>query len=191
MARLKPPTVAVALSGRFLVGTAAVIALLGSASAAATASSAPQSSSARYAAEASQYQNSAIARMMDRVPGGSRVSAGEVEWGHGAMILVVPMSPDATASCPGAHVCVWTAHNYTGSELQINDNPAVQNWIRVGLALDAEYSVINQTGWRYWMEQYQNHGNEYCINPGQDVPDVPTANDHDYWGLVTLNANAC
>jgi hypothetical protein len=109
------------------------------------------------------------------------------------MILMVSRSPDvAGAQCPGAYICVWNGTNYSGSkEAQINDAAEGEEWVNVGAVLNAEESVQNRTSFRYWMEQFQNSGNELCINPWQDIPDVNSANDHDYWGLVTTIKSNC
>jgi hypothetical protein len=181
---------------RVLIGTAVVTALLASGSTAATAASAPQSTAARFTADATQYQNSIIAGAMTKVPQGTRVSAGRVEWGDGAATLIVPASADVESdqvSCPAADVCVFTGTWWTGSELEIDDLQYgnADHWIRVGAALPAEESVINAIGFRYWMEQYQDSGNELCIDPDTYYPDVNSANDHDYWGLTTGNFNDC
>lgn len=71
----------------------------------ASAASSPGATSAeRFAASATRYQNSTITKAMARVRGGTRVSANEVEWRHGGMILRVPTSPRARVSTSADHV---------------------------------------------------------------------------------------
>ena len=50
----------------------------------------------------------------------------------------------------------------------------------------------NNTGYRVWLEQYQNSGNEYCISNHSLVPgNFSNVNEDDYWIYISSNPNPC
>ncbi len=189
MARTRRAVVAVCCAIALGLGVLAV-------AGAGQAQAATSTPSATQFAAATSYQNSTIARAIARRAGGTRVSAGEVVWGNGALILKVPASPAAQETpgvCVFTYICTWNTPDYTGSEYEAQDAPyGGTYWFPVGAFLNAEQSVINNTNYRYWMHSQDNGtGSTFCINPFQEYGFVPTSNDHDYWGQITVNPNNC
>jgi hypothetical protein len=108
---------------RLLISLTIGLAMVGMTSAGSFASARPATSShssvARFAAGATPFQNKVIDKIMTQIPGGTRVSAGKVEWdGHGITLTVPPElkpsagRPDATPSCPDYTFCAWSEPDY-------------------------------------------------------------------------------
>jgi Peptidase inhibitor family I36 len=202
-----------ARAGTFLGCAVVVVAITAGTAQAQISGGAP-----RFSAEATSYQNAVIAKAMTHVAGGIRVSASEVTWDSGAVILSVPASADAPANiadspdnpggCPGGYFCVWTAANYGGVGVAFlnapayfeDNNESVQDyWIPWGDCNAGEpgcdvgeHSFANESGFRTWLEQYQDSGHEDCISGnGQSSSDFTGPNSDDYWILMTTNSAVC
>jgi hypothetical protein len=168
------------------------------------ASAASAASAARFASEATAYQNKIIAGMLSRVPGGTRVAPGVVKWPDG-VTMGVAASSDADTSeldeCLDYYAypsfCGFTEADYEGEWLSV---PDVYGWFYWGAYIDAGmHSYFNGTPYRVWREQFQNSGNELCIDPllgisgGNDYynTDYDGADLNDYWILISRNADNC
>jgi hypothetical protein len=97
---------------------------------------------------------------------------------------------DYEVTAPGTYQ--WTLQNYIlhggtyflpYGECSPNEEPGCD----VGIV-----SFANNTGYRVWLEQFQNRGNEYCIS---NHTDSNTFNDNvnydDYWIYFSDNPAAC
>lgn len=168
-----------------------------------TASGAPAGT--RFAAAATHYQNTSISKAMAYLPGGTRVSAGEVVWPDGTMLRVgaTPHSsaaPDFPGNCAAGYFCVATGANYTGNYWAWLNAPAAVGgdyWIAWGECPNGPgcdlgvHSWANNSGYRTWLEQFQNHGNELCIKNGNSNSNYNGVDWDDYWILMTTNSAAC
>jgi hypothetical protein len=202
-----------------LVGCAVVVVGLTASAAQAQSSG----SGARFAAEATSYQNTVIAQAMAHSSGGTRVSPDQVIWDSGAVILTVPTSADASAKisessdnpggCSDYYFCIWSGSGFSGASAAVLNAPAwdadhnyaIEDvWLpwgecspdRFGGCDAGEHSWANESGYRTWLEQYQDSGNEQCIT-GVPVGDGPYSSNFtgpnalDYWVLMTTNAAKC
>jgi hypothetical protein len=94
------------------------------------AATATGSSATRFAAAATPYQNEVLDAAMARVPGGTRVSAGKVEWDGNRIALGVTTSAttgrpadsantsttaDSTLDCTSGYFCAWGDPGYGGT----------------------------------------------------------------------------
>lgn len=174
---------------------------------ASAASSPGATSAARFAASATRYQNDTLAQAMARVPGGTRVSANEVEWGHGAAILRVPTSPGARVSTSGDHVspatsfakcsysysCAYSGTGWTGIQASCASSYLMGGQYWCTTLLDDHFgddnaveSWVNYTAYRAWLQQYESHttGYTYCETPryGNNSPSFSS----DFTGSASL-----
>ena len=92
-----------ALGGILAASVIAVCALVAGTLPAQAAAASPATAAARFAAAATPHQNKVLTDVMARVPGGTRVSASEVEWDAGRVAFGVSApageSAAATATC--------------------------------------------------------------------------------------------
>jgi hypothetical protein len=196
--------------GKTLLATVGAGGLLFTLGPVASAASSPGAmSAARFAASATRYQNDTIARAMARVPGGTRVSANEVEWRHSAAILRVPATPGARVSTSGDHVspdtsfancsysysCAYGGTGWSGIQASCASSylNGGQYWC-ITLLYDhfgdtnAVESWVNYTAYRAWLQQYESHttGYAYCETPryGNNSPSY----NSDFTGSVSITA---
>ena len=193
-----------------IAGCAVAVGLVGVGAAQAQASPAvARSSAARFAAEATPYQNTSIARAMARLPGGTRVSPSEVKWPGGAVILSVGPSastpapagsPEFADDCPSGYFCVANGIDFTGNNwafLNAPDEYGADYWIPWGECPDGPgcdvgiHSWANNSGYRTWLEQFQDSGNELCISNGNSESAYEGTDRNDYWILMTTNSAEC
>jgi hypothetical protein len=192
-----------------IAGCAIALSLAAAGAAQAQTSAAAPSSAARFAAEATSYQNASIAKAMAYFPGGTRVSPSEVTWPGGAVLSVgaspstsaaLADSPDFADDCPGGYFCVATGANYTGNNWAFLNGPDAYGeayWIAWGACPDGPgcdigiHSWANNSGYRTWLEQFQDHGNELCISSGNSNSDYNGPDWDDYWILMSANRAAC
>src|ERR1700722_18602786 len=97
---------------------------------------------------------------------------------------------DYEVTAPGTYQ--WTLPNYIlhggtyflpYGECSPNDEPGCH----VGVV-----SFANNTGYRVWLEQYQNSGNEYCISNHTSSDTFNSNVNHlDYWIYFSDNPAAC
>jgi hypothetical protein len=191
------------LAGRLLPATGALIGALALTGAAAPGASAVTTdSAASFAAHATAYQNTFLDAAMKAHPGGVRISAGEVKWPDGEIVgaAVSPTAhPDAVV-CESPYVCVYTGADYTGGYADI---PAEYGFFHFGECTPTdepgcdigEHSWVNDSGYRMWLEQYQDSGNELCVNhydqSGYYNEDYTGVDEDDAWILASANSAAC
>jgi hypothetical protein len=213
----------------FRLGRAGTVSLLAAAVFAASAtvatalpagaSATASASAARFAAAATPFQNKVLEGAMSRVPGGTRISAGEVKWDGGRIALEAfaphaetAASPDQGFICYSGYFCAWSSTNYDGScafDLEGDSgyqfNWAVYSGVNCGGA--GTWSWQNLTGYRAWKEQYSTGGTDvqsyyfingspsglsYCISPGSSNPDVTNATIRTLgWIYTSGNSSAC
>lgn len=190
-----------------LPGALSVIGLLVALPGTASASQASPGTHRSFASMATSYQNRTIENLLARIPGGRRMSANEVVWPDG-VIVAVPVSPhatvhpvipgrhataagpDATPSCYSHDFCGWEDANFTGTE---GIFPQLTGFWKYGADGLVTHSWYNDTLYRAWREQFQNRGNELCINPwpNGENSDYNGVNYDDYWLLMSSNPNNC
>jgi hypothetical protein len=184
-----------------LCAAVAVIGLVAVPAADAAVHPAQTGPAARFASEATAHQNKIIESALARAPGGTRISASEVKWPDGT-VLGVPASSDQDSlntcldSLPELVFCGFTQVNYYGSWLA-SAQVGSDVWVPWGnIFVDqGMYSWYNQTDTRVWREQFQDHGNELCIDPwpyGNFTESSYTGPDvFDYWNLMTSVEAQC
>jgi hypothetical protein len=182
-----------------LVTAITVFVGLGFQAASASAASRPVG---RFASEATAYQNKVIEGALARVPGGIRVSASQARWPAYKIGLGVPRSPaqDPLQECldavPELDFCAFTQVNYQGNYVYAW-NSTGDLWVPWGQLQPNQgtHSWYNALGTRVWREQFQNHGNELCIDPwpygNYTDSNYSGPNLYDYWILLTTNENRC
>jgi hypothetical protein len=215
---------------RLLMSLAAVVlglAMAGLAAASSSASVRPatdsagnaHSSAARFAAAATPFQNKVIEGALARVPGGTRVSAGEAEW-NGGHIILGATAPGARANddpgCEYGAWCAWGATNFNDENCWAEVFTGTSwDWFDWGMYSSDEsgcgsvgtWSWYNDSPVRVWKEQ--NHtggtyegsfeysggtgsGNNWCISPGDpngDVTDTQTRTDG--WVYLSGTSTPC
>ncbi len=180
-ARLRRAAVAGSLAAGVL---AACLATAGTIPAqAATASTA----SAGHAAAATAYQNKVLNAAMARVAGGTRVSADEVEWDGGKIVLGVSAA-DSSATCatPTAAYgydfpvsqcltcesdvfCAWGATSYGGDCWMYISGAASGFWLDWAAYSGGDCGAVgtwsweNETPFRVWKEQGHSGGTEMGV----------------------------
>jgi hypothetical protein len=176
--------------------TGAVLGLVGGPAAGAAAS--PQA--ARFASEATAYQNRVIEGALSRLPDGTRISASEARWPDG-ITVEAPDSPEQNGlgTCTYTYAndfCGFTGSGYTGTLVAFPFQEGYDIWYEWGASVNTGmHSWYNNTPFRVWREQFQNSGNEMCIDPypygNYTDSDYSGVNVNDYWVLVTDNVNNC
>ena len=92
---------------------------------------------AQFAAEATSYQNSVLAKALINNPSGVRISPDKVEWNNGSVIMAVPAGPDASSPpCPNTltthWTCVYNQTNWNGTQLEFKDQGYYQDLYAYG-----------------------------------------------------------
>lgn len=189
---------------RIIVAVAAGVFAIAGGATAASAASAPAPAT-DFAAHATAYQNAVLGDAMAHHSGGVRISASEVKWPDGT-IAGAPTSPDAKAAtaaiaCEASHFCGYTNYNGGGNWSYLGSGDT--GFYPFGECTPNRYagcdsgtlSWVNDSGVRVWLEQYQNSGNELCIDPAPDgnyTNSKYTGPDqNDYWWLMSTNKAAC
>jgi hypothetical protein len=163
-----------------------------------------------FAAQATSYQNSALATALQRTPGGNRISRSQVEWSTaagGLVVMTVPttatgstLSPDATDSCPAPIIgtrwsCVYNETGFAGTRLQFTDAGYYQDLHKYGGSAWETFSWSNTRGQRAWLNQYENHnasGASFCMTGnahGSNISGNPAVRDE--WIYLSTNYDAC
>ena len=150
----------------------------------AVAQGATASDSSAGTVTATAYQNKVLDAAMAHVPGGTRVSASEVEWDGGSIILGVSApaaqnSPTGeagyggglatdTLSCAFDYFCAWGEPNQAGGCWMYIYDIYPNWWFNWGQYASEQYcgdpgtwSWLNDTGDRVWKEQGHTGGSEY------------------------------
>jgi hypothetical protein len=174
-------------------------------------------SAARFAASATSYQNATIARALARYPGGTRISASQVEWDHGRMIAEIPasshtrvsLSPDLQyGNCYYSYSCVYSGTGWGGfiwecASSYLNGGAYFCPIYNVGFGGTGKYEIhswVNYTAYRAWLQENNSHtnpGNEYCETPriGDNNPtyngNFQGVNDQDGWIWMSNNSAGC
>src|SRR5260370_41955584 len=108
--------------------------------------------------------------------------------------------PDFPGNCPSGYFCVATGANYTGTYIAFLNGPSLVGgnyWIAWGQCPNGPgcnvgvHSWANNSGYRTWLEQFQNRGNLLCISNGTANSNYNGVDDHDYWILMTSNTAGC
>jgi hypothetical protein len=184
----------------------------------APAASAAPSPAARYAATATAYQNAVLDHDLAHYPGGTRISASEASWDHGALLVNVAKSPSARTTlasgqsgiseCPYGYACVWAGEGFTGFYAGC---PSSYIWgstyfcpiYQVGFGVTGQYIIkswANFTAYRAWLQERNsntNPGNEVCLDPrfNNITPtsdsDFSGINDQDGWIYMSSNTADC
>ncbi len=187
--------------------------LLAAAPVASAASSPAQTLAARFAAGATRYQDAAIAKVMARVQGGTRVSAGRVEWDHGRMVFGIAASPhgrvalfpqQSVDNCAYGYACVFNATLPGANEgascesSWLNGEPYFCDISELGLGKIRSW--VNFTSYRAWLQENDSHtnpGNEFCEQPriSNSTPSVDDSftgpNEEDGWTWMSNNSVGC
>jgi hypothetical protein len=178
-----------------LIGAVGPLALVLTAPGPAAAASSDGASAGHFAASATTYQNETIAKVMAREPGGTRVSASEVEWHHGAVIFGVPASPDARVAasreqpsggkaspdqsfyyCDYGYSCVYSQTEFEGTFVSCESSYLEHEVYFCGLypgdfglgGSNQVLSWVNYTAYRAWLQENASNtdaGTEYCESP--------------------------
>jgi hypothetical protein len=168
------------------------------------AESAPATTSAAtFAKEATSYQNAVIKQYAANVRGAVRTSPSQEKLPNGMILNVsaapvkATAEPAATPLCPAGYFCAYPAP-YTGYWYELpnyilNGGVYFYAW---GAPGDPGYDVgihswSNNTGYRVWLEQNIDAGNELCISNHGSNTDYNGTDDDDYWIYVSSNAAAC
>jgi hypothetical protein len=183
----------------------------------ASASATLPASSERFAAAATPLQNKVLQGAMSRVPGGIRVSAGEVEWDGGRIAFGVSVSGGGAGTsgdsltCTAGFFCAWGAANYTGTcWMWVQGDSGLQfDWGSYSGAYCGAAGVLswqNRTPYRMWQEQFSSGGTSqgdyfytggspsgetYCINPTSENPDNTSSLRTLGWIYTSGNMMTC
>ncbi len=189
---------------------AGVMALAAGMPAMASAATSAAPGAANFAAEATSYQNSALATALQHAPGGTRIGVNQVEWttaDGGLVVMTVPataggstLSPDATDSCPAPFIgtrwsCVYNLTNFAGTRLQFTDACPYQDLHAYGGSSWETFSWSNTRGQRAWLNQYANHnasGASFCMTGnahGGNITGNPSVPDR--WIYLSSNYDPC
>lgn len=163
------------------------------------------SQAVRFAAAATPRQNRIIDKYMAQYPGGTRISAGEVRWHNGTRLVT---STAAASKCPTTGYCGCDAGffcafpgQFTGDWWEIPNyilahgvyffhwgdcGPPAAPGCNVGI-----HAWANNTGFRTWLEQYVNNGNELCIGNRTNNLNYNGSNDLDAWIYLSSNPAKC
>jgi hypothetical protein len=103
-------------------------------------------------------------------------------------------TPDAGA-CVSGDFCGYLSTGYSGTEFAVGGS----GWIPFGECSPTHYpgcgsylhSWHNMKNVRVWLEQFQNSGNELCINPGASNSNYSGVDDDNYWWLISTNTANC
>ena len=153
-----------------------------------------------FAAEASRYQNSVIARALVNNRTGTRVAANKVEWKNGAVVMVVPVTPDASpgGNCPTGFAqhwaCVFNQTQWNGTMLEFHDMGYYQDLYSYGGSSWVTRSYYNYIGVRTWLNQYASHTNSgasLCMSPDSLSGNYSGPAEHDEWIYVSTNSLSC
>jgi hypothetical protein len=145
-------------------------------------------SSAGFAATATSYQNKVLNAAIARAAGGTRVSASEVEWDGGRIILGVSaagtsaaaapsITPNTTAeynipsdstplSCTTGYFCAWgttNAQGYCWMYIEFDISGSFLDWGQYSsdfCGAVGTWSWENMTSDRVWKEQYYNNATQ-------------------------------
>lgn len=177
--------------------------------AAGVAAAQPTGSSASHAAQiaavATPHQDDVIDQAMAEHPGGTRVSAAEVRWSDGTLLTVSAATdtscPDIYyCGCPAGYFCAWPAA-FSGSWVEVpnevlEDGPYFEAWGQcsqpVQPGCDAGiHAYASNTGYRTWLEQDPNSGNEFCIANRTNNLDYDGPDAADYWIYLSSNSASC
>ncbi len=113
------------------------------------------------------------------------------------------VQPDSYLGCNAGYFCASTSDNYAEKSWPhslpnyiIYGSPYFYPWgscsnpdapgCNVGI-----HSYVNNTGYRVWLEQVQDGGNEYCISNQETSPSDWDANSYDYWIYFSDNSAPC
>jgi hypothetical protein len=150
------------------------------------------SSYAEFAAHATSTQNAAILQIMTRNPGGVRVSVYKVKWPNGISFTID--GPKLQPQLTGYQFDECSGDGGAGACLDV-PQPDMDKWYSYGASIKVVESWYNYTTARVWLEQFQDSGNELCIDPYEngnyDTYNYNGVDDHDYWTLLTTNTAVC
>lgn len=192
---------------------AALLLTLGVALSAATPASAATAAPAPGGASA--FQDKVLDSALANVPGGTRISAGEVKW-EGTGIILTVSTPGATSSptCLGGYFCAFSAKNFKGDcavAMPDDDFTYEVDWAAYsGPACGGlgTWSWENFSGVRVWKEQYFSgygptttpytyvggtpSGNNWCISNGDTNSDVTDKISRTAgWIYMSTNTASC
>jgi hypothetical protein len=191
----------------YAAGTIALcLGLFMAAGAAQAQTGAPSAShAAQIAIAATPHQNAVIDQVMAQRPEGTRMSAGEVTWPDGTL-LTVSAEPETSCpnqyycGCPAGYFCAWPAP-YSGSwvalpNATLEDGPWFEAWGQCSSpaqpGCDAGiHSWASNTGFRTWLEQDPDSGNEYCITNRTSNLNYNGTDATDYWIYLSSNSAKC
>ena len=179
-----------------LVAMTAFAAVTASAAVAAPSSN---GSNARFAAKATNYQNSTITAALHNNPSGKRISPSEVEWNNGSVIMVVPTGPDnSSPPCPNTFTthwtCVYNQTNWNGTQLEFKDQGYYQDLYAYGGSGWRTDSFDNELRQRTWLNQYESHthsGASLCMSPQATSADSVGSWSPDRWIYLSTNGSPC
>lgn len=181
---------------RTLAGVACALTLgLGVPAVASTQANAATSSTVAAGSTAAPLQN-AITATAQR-PGAP--NAEEDSW-NGCNAGYFCATPELEPVCAG-ETCNWPGGPGSGN----GDSETLENYILAGgvwwdpwgAAGFPGYDIgihgwANNTGYRVWLEQYQDSGNELCISNHTIAPgNYEGVDEDDYWIYISNNPNAC
>jgi len=154
---------------------------------------------ARYTAGATGYQNDTIAQALANNPAGRRISASQIEWNDGTVVMAVPVTPDASSPpCPSTFTthwtCVYSGTNWTGTQLEFKDQGYYQDLYAYGGSSWHTWSFDNELRQRTWLNQYADHahsGASLCMSPHAISANSVGPWSRDRWIYLSTNGNPC
>jgi hypothetical protein len=163
------------------------------------------SHAAQIAAAATTHQNAVVDEVMAQRPEGTRVSASEVKWSDGTL-LTVSAEPETTCpdqyycGCPAGYFCAWPAA-FSGSwvalpNATLQKGPYFEAWGQCSKPAQPGcnagiHSWASNTGFRTWLEQDPNSGNELCISNRTSNLAYNGVDADDYWIYLSSNSAVC
>jgi hypothetical protein len=192
------------------IGCALLISLtvLTAGTARAETNSASPSGASRFASAATPSENAVIDKAMARQPGGTRISATQVKWPDGVGLVVVasPSQKESQAGaldgCPAEYFCLNVVSStdpltwYTIPGYDISKDVYFYAWGECSPVMypgcdSGIHMYDNNTGFRVWLEQYIDSGNELCIAQGKVNTNYNGPDDNDYNIYLSNNPSTC
>lgn len=157
------------------------------------------SPAAAFAAKATSYQNSTIAKALKNNPAGKRISPSKVEWNNGSVIMAVPAGPDdSSPPCPSTTfthwTCVYNQTNWNGTQLEFKDQGFYQDLYAYGGSGWRTNSYDNELRQRTWLNQRESHtssGITLCMSPQATSADSAGPWSPDRWIYLSTNGAGC
>jgi hypothetical protein len=143
---------------------------------------------------ADRFQEGTITSALRDEPSGTQISASQVEWDHGNVIMTVPASADSgTGGCPANWSCVYDGHFYEGTRLQFRDENRGEDLHRYGGSHWLSLSYSNTRAGRAWLlpESHFGGSHQYCMSPHSAAGVIPSPYPSDEWIYLVSTSRRC